>query len=104
VGANFDLWAGSGVFGVAPSVKRGISRVKYWDKIQGAGVCGLYLLYGAKPPRRETVSGGGCSVIWAGFYLSLSACRTIGAGLLLPVWYRGAAQTFEQVFETGVRK
>ena len=36
--------------------------------------------------------------------LSLSACRTIGAGLPLSVCYRSAAQTFEQVFETNVRK
>jgi hypothetical protein len=61
-------------------------------------VCGLYLLYGVKTTRRETVSGCGLLCDSGGVCLSLSACRTIGAGLPLSVCYRGAAGTFEQVF------
>jgi hypothetical protein len=72
--------------------------------IQVAGLCGLYLLYSAKTTRRETVSGCGLLCDSGGVCLSLSACRTIGAGLPLSVWYRGAAGTFEQVFGTSVRK
>jgi hypothetical protein len=71
---------------------------------RGAGLCGLYLLYSAKTTRRETVSGCGLLCDSGGVCLSLSACRTIGAGLPLSVCYRGAAGTFEQVFETSVRK
>lgn len=58
-GVKSDLEAGLGVFGVAPSVKRGVSGVRCWGQYPGGGVCGLYLLYGAETSRRETVSGGG---------------------------------------------
>ena len=67
----------------------------------GAGVCSLHLLYGAKTPRLETVSGGGLLCDSGGVCLSLSACRTMGAGSGMA---QGAAGTFEQVFETSVRE
>jgi hypothetical protein len=69
------LW----VFAVAPSVKRGISGVKCSGQNPGGGALCLYLLYGAKTPRLETVSGGGL------------LCDS-GGGLSLPVslsHYRG---------------
>jgi hypothetical protein len=61
----------------------------------------LYLLYGAKTSRLETVSGGGLLCDSGGVCLCLSACCTVRAGLGVA---QGAAGTFEQVFETSVRE
>jgi hypothetical protein len=103
-GASFDLLAGLW-FLVWLHVSSGAFRgSSVRGKIQGAGLCGFYLLYGAKTKRRETVSGGGLLCHLSGVCVSLSPCRTIGARLPLSVWYRGAAQTFVQVYETSVRR
>jgi hypothetical protein len=72
--------------------------------IQGAGFAVFTSYTVQKPHGGRRSAGAGLLCDLGGVCLSLSACRTIGAGLLMSVGYQGAAQTFAQVFETSVRK
>jgi len=77
--ANFDLWAGLRVFGVTPSVKRGVSGVKCSGQNPGGGALWFVPLIGCKNHTGGDSQRGR-------FALSL------GRGLSLPVslsHYRG---------------
>jgi hypothetical protein len=89
---------------VAPSVKRGSSGVCVLAQNPGGGALWFAPLIRCKNDKAGNSQRGRVCVsfvIRAGVCLSLSACRTIGAGSGVA---QGAAGTFEQVLETSVRE